>query len=96
LDPADGMVDKAVALLANLSTIPEGRVEIVRERGIPLLVELVESGSHRGKENAASILLQLSLHSRKFCTLVLQEGAVPPVVALSQFGTPRAKEKVCS
>ncbi|GAU11660.1 hypothetical protein TSUD_334730 [Trifolium subterraneum] len=93
LDPADGMVDKAVALLANLSTIPEGRVEIVRERGIPLLVELVESGSHRGKENAASILLQLSLHSRKFCTLVLQEGAVPPIVALSQFGTPRAKEK---
>lgn len=93
LDPADGMVDKAVALLANLSTIPEGRVEIVRERGIPFLVELVESGSQRGKENAASILLQLSLHSRKFCTLILQEGAVPPVVALSQFGTPRAKEK---
>ncbi|CAJ2632972.1 unnamed protein product [Trifolium pratense] len=93
LDPADGMVDKAVALLANLSTIPEGQVEIVREGGIPLLVELVESGSHRGKENAASILLQLSLHSRRFCTLVLQEGAVPPIVALSQFGTPRAKEK---
>ncbi|XP_058766495.1 U-box domain-containing protein 3-like isoform X3 [Vicia villosa] len=93
LDPADGMVDKAVALLANLSTIPEGRIEIVRERGIPLLVELVESGSQRGKENAASIVLQLSLHSPKFCTLILQEGAVPPIVALSQFGTPRAKEK---
>ncbi|XP_004493781.2 U-box domain-containing protein 3 [Cicer arietinum] len=93
LDPADGMVDKAVALLANLSTIPEGRLEIVRERGVPLLVELVESGSQRGKENASSILLQLSLHSRKFCTLILREGAVPPVVALSQFGTLRAKEK---
>ncbi|CAK8543603.1 unnamed protein product [Lathyrus sativus] len=93
LDPADGMVDKAVALLANLSTIPEGRIEIVRERATPLLVELVDSGSNRGKENAASILLQLSLHSPKFCTLILQEGVVPPVVALSQFGTPRAKEK---
>ncbi|KAJ1416600.1 Armadillo-type fold [Sesbania bispinosa] len=49
--------------------------------------------SQRGKENAASILLQLCLHSGKFCTLVLQEGAVPPLVALSQSGTPRAKEK---
>ncbi|TKY62354.1 U-box domain-containing protein 3 [Spatholobus suberectus] len=93
LDPADGMVDKAVALLANLSTIAEGQLEITREGGIPLLVEIVESGSQRGKENAASILLQLCLHSRKFCTLVLQEGAVPPLVALSQSGTPRAKEK---
>lgn len=93
LDPADGMVDKAVALLANLSTIAEGRLEIAKDGGIPLLVEIVESGSQRGKENAASILLQLCLHSQKFCTLVLQEGAVPPLVALSQSGTPRAKEK---
>ncbi|TKY52745.1 U-box domain-containing protein 3 [Spatholobus suberectus] len=90
---ADGMVDKAVALLSNLSTIPEGRLEIAREGGVPLLVEIVESGSQRGKENAASILLQLCLHSPKFCNLVLQEGAVPPLVGLSQSGTPRAKEK---
>ncbi|MED6159091.1 hypothetical protein PIB30_039148 [Stylosanthes scabra] len=93
MDSADGMVDKAVALLSNLSTIAEGRIEIAREGGIPLLVEIVETGSPRGKENAASVLLQLCLHSTKFCTLVLQEGAVPPLVALSQSGTPRAKEK---
>ena len=96
MDPADGMVDKAVALLSNLSTIAEGRLEIAREGGVPLLVEIVETGSQRGKENAASVLLQLCLHSSEFCTLVLQEGAVPPLVALSQSGTPRAKEKVWS
>lgn len=96
MDPDTGMADKAVALLANLSTIAEGRLAIARGGGIPLLVEAVESGSQRGKENAASILLQLCLHSPKFCTMVLQEGAVPPLVALSQSGTPRAKEKVCS
>ncbi|KAG5246352.1 U-box domain-containing protein [Salix suchowensis] len=83
----------AVALLANLSTISEGRLAIAKAGGIPLLVEVVESGSQRGKENAASILMQLCLNSPKFCTLVLQEGAVPPLVALSQSGTPRAKEK---
>ncbi|GAB4830532.1 hypothetical protein Ancab_020296 [Ancistrocladus abbreviatus] len=93
LDPDSGMVDKAVALLANLSTIAEGRSAIVGEGGIPLIVEIVETGSQRGKENAASVLLQLCLNSNKFCCMVLQEGAVPPLVALSQSGTPRAKEK---
>lgn len=93
LDPSSGMVDKSVALLANLSTISEGRLAIAKEGGIPLIVEIVESGSQRGKENAASVLLQLCLSSTKFCNLVLQEGAVPPLVALSQSGTPRAKEK---
>ncbi|MCD7457583.1 hypothetical protein HAX54_035441 [Datura stramonium] len=33
------------------------------------------------------------LNSSRFCNMVLQEGAVPPLVALSQSGTPRAREK---
>ncbi|XP_062156686.1 U-box domain-containing protein 4 isoform X3 [Alnus glutinosa] len=93
MDPAAGMVDKAVAVLANLATIPEGRVAIGQEGGIPVLVEVVELGSARGRENAAAALLHLCTNSSRFCTMVLQEGAVPPLVALSQSGTPRAKEK---
>ncbi|XWS33537.1 hypothetical protein CRYUN_Cryun22dG0091700 [Craigia yunnanensis] len=93
MDPAAGMVDKAVAVLANLATIPEGRTEIGQEGGIPVLVEVVELGSARGKENAAAALLQLCTTSSRFCNMVLQEGAVPPLVALSQSGTARAKEK---
>ncbi|KAK9285138.1 hypothetical protein L1049_024323 [Liquidambar formosana] len=93
MDPAAGMVDKAVAVLANLATIPEGRTAIGQEQGIPVLVEVVELGSARGKENAAAALLQLCTNSGRFCNMVLQEGAVPPLVALSQSGTPRAKEK---
>ncbi|KAI4331529.1 hypothetical protein MLD38_029714 [Melastoma candidum] len=93
IDPVSGMVDKALAILSNLSTISEGCTAIVREGGIPSLVEVVESGSQRGKENAASVLLQLCIGNPKICTLVLQEGVVPPLVALSQSGTPRAKEK---
>ncbi|EOA26580.1 hypothetical protein CARUB_v10022640mg [Capsella rubella] len=93
MDPAAGMVDKAVAVLANLATIPEGRNAIGQEGGIPLLVEVVELGSARGKENGAAALLQLSTNSGRFCNMVLQEGAVPPLVALSQSGTPRAREK---
>ncbi|KAF6138900.1 hypothetical protein GIB67_025629 [Kingdonia uniflora] len=94
MDPETGMLDKAIALLANLSTIPEGCSAIAREDGIPILVEVVETGSDRGKLNAASILMQLCLHSHKLCNLVLQEGAIPPLVALSQSGTLRARQKV--
>ncbi|KAL4582197.1 hypothetical protein LXL04_006739 [Taraxacum kok-saghyz] len=96
MDPAAGMVDKAVAVLSNLATIPEGRAGIGQEGGIPVLVEVVELGSARGKENAAAALLQLCTNSSRFCNMVLQEGAVPPLVALSQSGTPRAKEKAQS
>lgn len=93
MEPESEMVDKSVALLSNLSSVSEGCLAIAKEGGIPLLVEVVESGTPRGKENAASILLQLCLGSPKYCRLVLQEGAVPPLVALSQSGTSRAKEK---
>jgi len=86
-------VDKAVAVLANLATIPEGRQAIGEDQGIPALVEVVEAGSQRGKENAAAALLQLCTNSHRHRALVLQEGAIPPLVALSQSGTPRAKEK---
>lgn len=96
MDPAFGMVDKAVAVLSNLATIHEGRTAIGQENGIPVLVEVVELGSARGKENAAAGLLQLCTNSARFCNMVLQEGAVPPLVALSQSGTPRAREKVNS
>ena len=94
MDPAAGMVDKAVAVLSNLSTIPEVRFAIGEEGGIPALVEVVELGSQRGKENATAALLQLCTNSNRFRAMVLQEGAIPPLVALSQSGTPRAREKV--
>ncbi|XP_072990587.1 U-box domain-containing protein 4-like [Typha latifolia] len=93
MDPAAGMVDTVVGVLANLSTIPEGRSSIGNAGGIPLLVEVVELGSARGKENAAAALLQFCTTSSRFCNLVLQEGAGPPLVALTQSGTQRAKEK---
>ncbi|KAG5611070.1 hypothetical protein H5410_022351 [Solanum commersonii] len=94
MDPAAGMVDKAVTFLSNLATIHEGRKAIGQEGGIPILVEVIELGSARGKENAAATLLQLCTNSSKFCNIVLHEGVVPPLVALAQSGTPRAREKL--
>ncbi|CAO2182124.1 unnamed protein product [Urochloa humidicola] len=93
MDPAAGMVDKAVSVLSILATVPEGREGIAQAGGIPVLVEVVELGSAKAKENAAAALLQLCTNNSKFCSLVLQEGAMPPLVALSQSGTARAREK---
>ncbi|GER24937.1 RING/U-box superfamily protein with ARM repeat domain [Striga asiatica] len=97
-----GKKDAATALF-NLSICHENKARIVAagavrhlagmEGAVGSLVEVVESGSHRGKENAAAVLLQMCVGSAKHCRAVLQEGAVPPLVALSQSGTPRAKEK---
>lgn len=94
MDPAAGMVDKAVAVLSNLATTAEGKQAIGTEEGIPGLVEVVELGSARGKENAAAALLQLCTSSNLFCNVVIQEGAIPPLKALLHSGTSRAKEKV--
>ncbi|XP_068342826.1 U-box domain-containing protein 4-like [Pyrus communis] len=93
MNPAAGMVDKAVAILSNLSTIPEGRTAISQEGGIPGLVEVLELGSARGKENAVAALLQLCTDSNRHCNTLLRQGALPPLVALNQSGTPRAIQK---
>ena len=58
-----------------------------------MLVEIVEVGGHRQKEIAAAILLQLCEDSVVYRTLVAREGAIPPLVALSQSGTSRAKRR---
>ncbi|XVF00493.1 hypothetical protein REPUB_Repub04eG0005700 [Reevesia pubescens] len=93
MDPAAGMVDEAAAVLSNLAKVPEGRSEISEGGGIPVLVEIVELGSEKGKENAVAALLQLCTSSSRYCNLTLQKGVIPPLVALTQFGTLRAKEK---
>lgn len=93
MDPATGMVDRAVVVLANLATTPEGRKDIAESGGINLLVEAIELGSPRGKENAAAALVHFCSDSTKYCRKVLEEGAVPPLVILSTSGTSRAKEK---
>ncbi|KAH9330858.1 hypothetical protein KI387_002966, partial [Taxus chinensis] len=82
-DSSIGMVDKAAVVLGNLTNLPEGEIVIVDEGGIPVLVEVVEVGSQRGKEYATVTLLQICEDSYLYHTLVLREGAIPPLVALS-------------
>ena len=88
------MAEKAMVVLSSLAGIDMGRVAIVQEGGIPALVEAVEESSPKGKEFAVVTLLQLCAESVRNRALLVAEGAIPPLVALSQNGTARAKHKV--
>jgi hypothetical protein len=93
VDPMAGMVDEALAILAILATHHDGRVAIGSACAIPTLVELIRSGSARNKENAAAILLALSVSDPANVTLATKLGAYTPLTELSQTGTQRAKRK---
>lgn len=93
-EPGTGMSEKALVVLSSLSGVEAGRVAIVQEGGIPALVEAVEdTSSAKGKEFAVVTLLQLCAESVRNRGLLVAEGGIPPLVALSQTGTARAKHK---
>ncbi|GAQ78929.1 hypothetical protein KFL_000210150 [Klebsormidium nitens] len=85
--------EKCVAVLANLSTMKDGRSKIGDAGGVAVLVDQVEVGTPRSKENAAATLLQMGVNSSRYTAEMIQAGAISPLLALSQDGTPRAKEK---
>ena len=93
-DFGSNMVDKSAYVLSLLVSVPEAKKALVQEGGIPVLVEIIEVGSQRQKEIAVAILLQICEDSVVYRTMVAREGALPPLVALSQSGTNRAKQKV--
>lgn len=95
-DPESGMVDKAAYVMNTLvqGGVAEARAAVVEEGGIPVLVEVVEVGTPRQREIAASVLLQICEESVAYRGMVAREGAIPPLVALSQSGTTKARQKV--
>ncbi|KHN36964.1 U-box domain-containing protein 4 [Glycine soja] len=80
-DFESNMVDKSAYVVSVLVAVPE------------VLVEIVEVGTQRQKEIVVVILLQVCEDSVTYRTMVAREGAIPPLVALSQSGTNRAKQK---
>ena len=93
-DFGSNMVDKAAYVLSQLVSLPEGKTSLVEEDGIPVLVEILEDGSQRQREIAVAILLQICEDSLAYRNMVAREGAIPPLVALSQSSANRSKQKV--
>ncbi|RLN35598.1 hypothetical protein C2845_PM03G11560 [Panicum miliaceum] len=88
-----GTCEKAMVVLGSLAGIAEGRDAVVEAGGIPALVEAIEDGPAKEKEFAVVALLQLCSDCPHKRALLVREGAIPPLVALSQSGSARAKHK---
>ncbi|KAJ1404444.1 Armadillo-type fold [Sesbania bispinosa] len=93
----------ASTTLYSLCSVKENKMRAVKAGIMKVLVELMadfesnmvdKSAYVRQKEIAVVILLQLCEDSVTYRTMVAREGAIPPLVALTQSGTNRAKQKV--
>ncbi|KAI4337048.1 hypothetical protein L6164_015506 [Bauhinia variegata] len=91
-DFGSNMVDQSAFVLSVLASVPEGRRSLVDEGGIPVLVKIVDVGSQLQKEIAVIILSHICKDSMSHLNTVALEGAIPPLIFLSLFGTNLAKQ----
>lgn len=94
-EPAGGMVDEALAILAILSSHPEGKAAIGAAEAVSVLVEVIRSGSPRNRENAAAVLLHLCSAELQHHYLATAQdcGVLVPLRELAVNGTDRGKRK---
>ncbi|KAH0462198.1 hypothetical protein IEQ34_009773 [Dendrobium chrysotoxum] len=94
-EPAGLMVDEALAILAILSSHAECKAVIGALQAVPVLVEVIRSGSPRNKENAAAVLLHLCTGEQQQQHLAeAQECSVMgALLELASSGTDRGKRK---
>lgn len=95
-DPGGGMVDEALAILAILAGHQEGKVAISLVEPLPILVEVIRTGSPRNRENAAAILWLLCVGNSQCLKIARELGAEDALKELSETGTDRAKRKAGS
>ncbi|GAB4836416.1 U-box domain-containing protein 14 [Ancistrocladus abbreviatus] len=95
-DPGGGMVDEALAILAILASHPEGKIAIGQVEPIPILLEIIRTGSPRNRENAAAVLWSLCMGDARHLTVARKLGAGEVLRELSENGTDRAKRKAGS
>ncbi|MQL93030.1 hypothetical protein Taro_025658 [Colocasia esculenta] len=92
---AGGMMDESLAILAILASHPEGKAAIGAVDAMPVLVEIIGSGSPRNRENAAAVLVHLSTGEEQHQHLAKAQecGIMGPLQELAQNGTDRGKRK---
>ncbi|KAK9168680.1 hypothetical protein Syun_000820 [Stephania yunnanensis] len=95
-DAASGMVDEALAILAILASHQEGKGAIGQAEPIPILVEVVRTGSPRNRENAAAVLWSLCVGDSQYLKTATDFGVEEALKELTENGTDRAKRKAGS
>ncbi|XP_010935715.1 U-box domain-containing protein 12 isoform X3 [Elaeis guineensis] len=95
-DPSGGMMDEALAILAILAGNSDGKIAIALSEPIPVLVEVMRSGSPRNRENAAAVLWSLCTGDVQQLRAAREFGAEEALKELTETGTDRAKRKAGS
>ncbi|OVA06967.1 Armadillo [Macleaya cordata] len=92
-DAGGGMVDEALAIMAILASHHEGKVAIGHAEPIPVLIDVIRTGSPRNRENAAAVLWSLCMGDVQRLKTLKDLGAEEALKELSENGTDRAKRK---
>ncbi|XP_042493088.1 U-box domain-containing protein 14-like [Macadamia integrifolia] len=92
-DAAGGMVDEALAILAILASHHEGKVAIGQAEPIPVLIEMMRTGSPHNRENAAAILWSLCTGDVQHLMTAREHAAEEVLKELAENGTDRARRK---
>uniref|UniRef100_A0A5B6ZWQ6 RING-type E3 ubiquitin transferase n=1 Tax=Davidia involucrata TaxID=16924 RepID=A0A5B6ZWQ6_DAVIN len=92
-EPQGGMVDEALAILAILSSHPEGKAAIGAAEAVPVLVDVIRNGSPRNRENSAAVLVHLCAGDQQHLVEAQELGVMGPLLDLAQNGTDRGKRK---
>ncbi|WOK93765.1 hypothetical protein Cni_G02466 [Canna indica] len=94
-DPEGVMLDEALAVMAILSSHPEGRAAIRTADALPVLVKVIRLESPRNKENAAAVLVHLcnGEQQQQHLAELQEQGMMVPLLDMVESGTDRGKRK---
>ncbi|XP_071705805.1 U-box domain-containing protein 14-like [Rutidosis leptorrhynchoides] len=95
-DASGGMMDEALAILAILASHHEGKMAIAEAEPMPVLVEVIRTGSARNRENGSAVLWSLCAGDVRSLKIMKELGAEEVLKELSENGTDRAKRKAGS
>ncbi|CAI9110784.1 OLC1v1010866C1 [Oldenlandia corymbosa var. corymbosa] len=83
-----------VVILKNLCDYEDARAVVAECDGcIASIIKLLESDNEDDQEQAVAILLSLCSQRNQFCQLVMEEGVIPSLVAISVNGNDKGKAK---
>lgn len=89
-----GMVDEALAILAIISSHPDGKMVVGAADAVPVMVDFIRTGSPRNKENAAAVLVHLCSWDQQHLIEAQKLGIMGLLIEMAENGTDRGKRKV--
>ncbi|EPS61838.1 hypothetical protein M569_12951, partial [Genlisea aurea] len=92
-DPETGMEDEALSILAVLAGHPDGKAAITLAEPIPILAEVIRTGTARCRENAAAVMWCVCAGNPDGIDAAREAGVLEALMELKDGGSDRGKRK---